>query len=414
MPARAGRSRARPAREANPRWARHDTARHLRPRRQPVRRRRSTAASPALVAQLTDVGPKKREPRLTDSQKFIRDEEEKLIELEGAEGQEEEGRGKGQAGQAAGVRAPGPPDGHRLCALARRHARLRPRRRAAGRREDANVPNYVTETGYTEDIPARTFVGDAQDRRLLAVLNLETGKTAWADAQLRAARRRGVSPVPPARATRHASDKAGGPPAPPSARLHEQAARGRTPKKAERDIRWAMPAVSDDGKLAVASARSADNKDRWLVDVDPETGKTRVVDALHDDAWVREAGGGFGAGGRRVRCPTEARLVPLRARRLDAPLHARRDADAARSRAQLTRASGRSTSARALARQQEVLPHEHRSASGRAAHLRDAGRRRRAHEADVDDRRRTPARSRPTTARSGSSTRPATSRTRCT
>jgi Tol biopolymer transport system component len=56
-----------------------------------------------------------------------------------------------------------------------------------------------------------------------------------------------------------------------------------------------MPSVSDDGKLAVASARSADNKDRWLVTLDPESGKTRVIDLLHDEAWVRE--GGFGGSG---------------------------------------------------------------------------------------------------------------------
>ena len=44
------------------------------------------------------------------------------------------------------------------------------------------VPNYVTESGYTEDIPGRGNVGDTQDRRLLAVLNLTTGKSSWADA----------------------------------------------------------------------------------------------------------------------------------------------------------------------------------------------------------------------------------------
>ena len=43
------------------------------------------------------------------------------------------------------------------------------------------VPNYVTETGYTEDIPARSHVGDTQDRRLLAVLNMKSGKAVWAD-----------------------------------------------------------------------------------------------------------------------------------------------------------------------------------------------------------------------------------------
>ena len=39
------------------------------------------------------------------------------------------------------------------------------------------------------------------------------------------------------------------------------------------------------------SVRADDNKDRWLVAVDPESGKARVLDALHDDAWVREVGG---------------------------------------------------------------------------------------------------------------------------
>ena len=48
-------------------------------------------------------------------------------------------------------------------------------------RRTRSCPNYVTETGYTEDIQGRTNVGDTQDRRLLAVLNLKTGKTAWAD-----------------------------------------------------------------------------------------------------------------------------------------------------------------------------------------------------------------------------------------
>src|SRR6185312_13987256 len=71
----------------------------------------------------------------------------------------------------------------------------------------------------------------------------------------------------------------------------------RPPRKAEREIRWAMPDLSSDGTLAVAGARSADNKDRWYVTLDPETGKTRVIDTLHDDAWVREAGGGFGTAG---------------------------------------------------------------------------------------------------------------------
>ena len=46
--------------------------------------------------------------------------------------------------------------------------------------------------------------------------------------------------------------------------------------------------MSPEGTRAVAAVRAADNKDRWLVLVDPATGKGRVLDRQHDDAWVRE------------------------------------------------------------------------------------------------------------------------------
>ena len=95
------------------------------------------------------------------------------------------------------------------------------------------VPNYVTESGYTEDIPARTNVGDTQDRRLLAILNLKTGKSVWADGSF----------------------------APPVSDQEKPAASGTTApdgkpgRAAEREIRWSIPAVSEDGKLVVAAAR---------------------------------------------------------------------------------------------------------------------------------------------------------------
>ena len=86
--------------------------------------------------------------------------------------------------------------------------------------------------------------------------------------------------------------------APPVSETEKPAASGATApdgkpgRAAEREIRWSMPSVSDDGKLVVASARSADNKDRWFVTLDPETGKTKVIDTLHDEAWIRELGFG--------------------------------------------------------------------------------------------------------------------------
>ena len=66
--------------ESNPRWARNDT--HVTYVRDgnlflvPIDGR-----SGGIVTQLTDVGPKKTEPRLTESQKFLRDEEQELLGL---------------------------------------------------------------------------------------------------------------------------------------------------------------------------------------------------------------------------------------------------------------------------------------------------------------------------------------------
>ena len=235
--------------ESNPRWARHDT--HVTYVADgnlfivPV-----DGAPGTLVAQLTDVSVKKPEPKLTDSQKYLRNQEEKLIgfvkqQKDDKKRDEEKAKKEKppalelQDRQSAVDLMLSPDDVHVFVLVGERANGAKP----------AIVPNYVTETGYTEDIPGRTSVGDAQERRFLSVMNVKTGRTVRVDASF----------------------------AP------------------DRDVRWSLPAVSDDGRFAVASARAADNKDRWLVALDPETGKSRVVDVLHDDAWIREAGTGFGA-----------------------------------------------------------------------------------------------------------------------
>jgi dipeptidyl aminopeptidase/acylaminoacyl peptidase len=256
--------------ESNPRWARNDT--HVTWVREgnlfiaPI-----DGSGAALLTQLTDVAAKRPEPRVTDSQRFIRDEEEKLIDFiekqkaDKKRSEEEQKKNKLpsfelQDRQSAVDLMLSPDGAHVFVVVAER---------AAGAKSTI-VPNYVTETGYTEDIQARTNVGDTQDRRLLAVLNLKTGKTIWAD---------GSFAPPVGDEEKPAAPGATGP-------------EGRPGRKAEREIRWSMPVVSDDGRFVVAAARSADNKDRWFVTLDPDTGKTKVIDLLHDDAWVRE--GGFG------------------------------------------------------------------------------------------------------------------------
>jgi dipeptidyl aminopeptidase/acylaminoacyl peptidase len=256
--------------EGNPRWARNDT--HVTYVSGGNLFIMPVDGTGTLVTQLTDVTQRRPEPRLTESQKFIKDEEQKLIEAVRERAEQRKKREE----EAAADRLPkfelagqqqsavdlmlSPDETHVFIAVSERPAGAK----------NTIVPNYVTESGYIEDIPGRTNVGDTQDRRLLATLNLKTGKSTWADGSF----------------------------APPVSDTEKPAAKGTTDpegkpgRAAEREIRWSMPVVSDDGKFVVASARSADNKDRWFVTLDPATGKTKVIDTLHDDAWIREVGFG--------------------------------------------------------------------------------------------------------------------------
>ena len=136
------------------------------------------------------------------------------------------------------------------------------------------VPNYVTESAFTEDISSRTKVGDTQSRSRLAVLSVDTNEVKFVDHGQKQS-----APTPESRA-----DQIGGTGGPNVA----QAERPRRPAAAdtERDVQLSQPAWSEDGTKAVTMGRSADNKDRWIFALDPATAKTRVTVALHDDAWI--------------------------------------------------------------------------------------------------------------------------------
>lgn len=258
------------ATEANPRWARNGT--HLTFVRDnnlfiaPV----SGESSGALI-QLTDVAPKRPDPKLTDSQKFLKEEERALLRWV----QEEAARRQRREERERVGRPPRFELAERQTVVdaalsaSESFAFLMVSERAEARR--AEVPRYVSESAYAEEIPARTKVGDAQDRRRLAILDLTSGEAVWAGLE-------GV--VDPVRIPKPAiGDDA--PPASPKPTVETKPAR---------EVRWSALLLSPDGSQAVASVRSQDNTDRWLVLVEPESGRTKVLDLVHDDAWVREIG----------------------------------------------------------------------------------------------------------------------------
>ena len=185
----------------------------------------------------------------TDSQEFLKKEEKELLEVirdRAAKREEDEAKKKRQ-----NPRKPfSLTTGQTIASL-----RLTPDEKyvIAGVREAGKdgkstvVPNYVTESGYTEEIPSRDKAGDNQNRLKLAILSVETGEVKWVD--------------------------------------HEQKQVGGA-ADAVREVQLSQPVWSDDGSKAVLLARAADNKDRWIFALDEATGKTRVVAHDHDDAWL--------------------------------------------------------------------------------------------------------------------------------
>jgi len=147
------------------------------------------------------------------------------------------------------------------------------------------VPNFVTESGYTEDIPGRTKVGDAQNRTRLVIINAETGETKNVDHGQRMA-------APPAQRTEMNASQTGEVSTGSGSDRVTSQQKTTAAQTRDRDVQLAQLQWSEDGKNAVLMARAADNKDRWVMLLDPATGKTKVLATVHDDAWVDGPGAG--------------------------------------------------------------------------------------------------------------------------
>src|SRR5439155_8146841 len=108
------------------------------------------------------------------------------------------------------------------------------------------VPNFVTESGYTEDIPGRTKVGDAQNRSRLVIINAETGDTKNVDHGQR------LAAAPTQRTELNTTEQArvGGD------RAESQSKTPPAPK--DRDVQLTQLQWSEDGKNPVLMARAAD------------------------------------------------------------------------------------------------------------------------------------------------------------
>lgn len=137
------------------------------------------------------------------------------------------------------------------------------------------VPSYVTESGFTVDLPSRTKVGAPPassdlyifDRQKDTVFMVKTDSLP------------GLRDIP--------------------AYLKDYPKKWEelTKKPPIRGLSIQNVVWNEAGSRALVDIRSLDNKDRWLAVLNPETGDLRMLDRQHDEAWIAGPGIGFGQTG---------------------------------------------------------------------------------------------------------------------
>jgi|WetSurMetagenome_2_1015567.scaffolds.fasta_scaffold00006_53 dipeptidyl aminopeptidase/acylaminoacyl peptidase len=132
------------------------------------------------------------------------------------------------------------------------------------------VPAYVTESGYTEDIPGRSKVGmpfsSSGDLNIYDMVRDSLYQVKTDDIP-------GIMDVPD-----YVSDYPG----------------RKEAKPRKRNLSFRDPVWSDDGKSAVIDIYSEDNKDRWIMLLDIKNGNLKLLDRQHDSAWIGGPGIGYG------------------------------------------------------------------------------------------------------------------------
>lgn len=137
------------------------------------------------------------------------------------------------------------------------------------------VPNYVTGTGYTEDIPGRTKVGNTlptfesyiYDQQQDTIYSIQTANIP------------GIKDLPD-----YVKDY--------PKQLEEQ-----TKKNEDRKVSISGPIWNTDGSQAVVAVTSLDNKDRWIMKLELSSGKLSLLDRQRDEAWIGGPGiNGFNIG----------------------------------------------------------------------------------------------------------------------
>ncbi|WP_316795967.1 S9 family peptidase [Pedobacter agri] len=126
------------------------------------------------------------------------------------------------------------------------------------------IPNYVTASGYTEDIPGRTKVGESEnisqgyiyDTQKDSVYSIQTSTIT------------GIKDIPD------------------FYKNYPKELDTLKKKNADRLVSFFGPLWNENGSIGIMVATSADNKDRWILKLDAASGKFSLIDRQHDEAWI--------------------------------------------------------------------------------------------------------------------------------
>ena len=134
------------------------------------------------------------------------------------------------------------------------------------------VPNYVTESGFTEDIPGRTKVGAVESSSEFYIYDTQKDTVI----ALKTEQIPGLTDQPDY--------------------LKYYPSKDSTKNKNQvREVNVASVEWNDNGTKAVLDIYSRDHKDRWLMALDPSSGKLKLLSRQRDEAWIGGPGIGYGA-----------------------------------------------------------------------------------------------------------------------
>ena len=130
------------------------------------------------------------------------------------------------------------------------------------------IPNFVTTSGYTEDINGRTKVGEMPSKYEFFVYDKQRDSAY----QVAVSNIEGIKDLPD-----YLKD-------------YPKQLEERKKKNEDRKVRFTQVIWNPNATAAVLTAKALDNKDLWILKLDAAKGSFSVVDRQRDEAWIAGPG----------------------------------------------------------------------------------------------------------------------------